>query len=267
MMIFFDQMNRKLELEKTPQRIISLVPSQTELLVDLGLEDSLVGVTKFCVHPEELRKKKEVVGGTKQVHPEKIAQLAPDIILCNKEENTPGMVEELQQIAPVHVSDIKTIDDSLELIREYGMIFGAKEKASDIVGKVLDQKRDFQEFISQRPQKRVAYFIWKNPWMVVGEDTFIDHLLQLNNFSNVFGDKKARYPEVKPEELEKLKPDFVLLSTEPFPFKEDDKEELSKMVRKDCIQIVDGEFFSWYGSRLIEAFDYFRKLHAEFDVS
>ncbi|MGB7843654.1 MAG: helical backbone metal receptor [Salinimicrobium sp.] len=267
MMIFFDQLNRRLELKKTPQRIVSLVPSQTELLVDLGLEDRIVGVTKFCVHPRDLRKKKELVGGTKQVDPEKIAKLAPDIILCNKEENTPEMVEELQQIAPVHVSDIKTIDDSLELIREYGMIFGAKEKASEIVGKILDEKTAFLEFIAERPQKKAAYFIWKNPWMVVAEDTFIDHLLALNNFSNVFAGSKSRYPEVRPEELQKLEPDLVLLSTEPFPFKEDDKEELRKLVRKDCIRIVDGEYFSWYGSRLIEAFEYFRKLHAELAAS
>ena len=266
-MTFFDQLNRKIELENTPQRIVSLVPSQTELLVDLGLEDLIVGVTKFCVHPEELRKKKEVVGGTKQVHPEKIAELQPDIILCNKEENTPEMVEELQKIAPVHVSDIKTIDDSLELIREYGMIFSAKEKASEIVGKILDEKKAFQEFVAERPQKKAAYFIWKNPWMVVAEDTFIDHLLELNNFSNVFAGSKSRYPEVKPEDLEKLEPDLVLLSTEPFPFKEDDKEELSKIVRKDCIHVVDGEYFSWYGSRLISAFGYFRRLHAELAAS
>lgn len=266
-MIFFDQMNRRLELEKIPQRIVSLVPSQTELIADLGLEEQIVGVTKFCVHPKELRKRKQVVGGTKQVHPEKIAELAPDIILCNKEENTPEIVEELQRLAPVHVSDIKTIDDSLELIREYGMMFDAKEKASEVVGKILDEKKAFEEFISQRPQKKTAYFIWKNPWMVVAQDTFIDHLLELNNFRNVFAGSKSRYPEVRPEELQDLEPELVLLSTEPFPFKEDDKEELSKVVRKDCIQIVDGEYFSWYGSRLIEAFNYFKRLHAELEAS
>lgn len=267
MMIYFDQMNRRLELEKTPQRIVSLVPSQTELLVDLGLQDHIVGVTKFCVHPRDLREKKEVVGGTKKVHPEKIAQLRPDIILCNKEENTPEMVEELQQYAPVHVSDVKTVDGSLELIREYGMIFDVREKASEVVGEILDKKTAFEEFVSDKPEKKVAYFIWKNPWMVVAEDTFINHLLELNKFKNVFAGSKSRYPEVKPEELQKLDPDLVLLSTEPFPFKEDDKEELSNLVRKDCIQIVDGEYFSWYGSRLISAFDYFRKLHAELETS
>lgn len=266
-MVFFDQMNRRLELERSPGRIVSLVPSQTELLVDLGLQDRLLGVTKFCVHPENLRKEKEVVGGTKQVHPEKIAALKPDIILCNKEENTPEIVEELQKIAPVHVSDVKNIDDSLELIREYGIIFETKQKASEIVGKILDQKRDFQEFIDGRPTKRAAYFIWKNPWMVVGKDTFIDHLLEFNNFSNVFSDKKSRYPEIKLKELEKLDLELLLLSTEPFPFKEEDKEELSKILKKSRVQIVDGEYFSWYGSRLVEAFSYFKKLHAELDAS
>lgn len=263
MKTFFDQMNRKLEVVNPPKRIISLVPSQSELLVDLGLRDAIVGVTKFCVHPKDLRDSKKVVGGTKQVHVDRIRKLAPDIILCNKEENTPQMVEELEEIAPVHVSDVKNIDDSIELIREYGELFGARENASEIAGKILDLRDEFRDFVKEQPVRNVVYFIWKNPWMVVGKDTFIDHLLRLNNFENLFSFEKSRYPEIDLEDLEKKKPDHILLSTEPFPFKEEDKEAFEKVVRKDCIHIVDGEYFSWYGSRLVAAFSYFKKLHSE----
>ncbi|MHA6279771.1 ABC transporter substrate-binding protein [Salinimicrobium sp. CAU 1759] len=262
MRTFYDQIDRKIELQGIPQRIVSLVPSQTELLVDLGLREQIIGVTKFCVHPEDLRKEKKVVGGTKQVHYERIAALNPDIILCNKEENTEEMVTELEKIAPVHVSDIKTIDDSLKLILQYGEIFEVGGKASEIVNKIDILRREFQKEMQAIPERRVAYFIWKNPWMVAGRDTFIDHLLKLNRFKNVFLEEDSRYPEIELEQLERKKVELVLLSTEPFPFKSKDKDSLKKEVRISSVHIVDGEFFSWYGSRLATAFAYFRELQA-----
>lgn len=263
MNVFYDQLNRKLEIEGLPQRIVSLVPSQTELLVDLGLHDRLVGVTKFCVHPTDLRTKKEVVGGTKQVHIDKIRKLAPDLIVCNKEENTPQMVKELEEVAPVHVSDVIDLDDSIELIREYGEMFGTREKASQLVGEILDLRNEFRSFIKEQPVRNVAYLIWKKPWMVVGGNTFIDYMLRLNNFENIFSAEKSRYPEVQLHQIADKEPDLILLSTEPYPFKEEDKEEFRNVVRKGCIYVVDGEYFSWYGSRLIGAFRYFKKLHSE----
>lgn len=267
MRVFYDQLDREIKISEPPKRIISLVPSQTELLVDLGLDDALTGITKFCVHPKDLRQRKNTVGGTKQVHVDKIRKLAPDIILCNKEENTPEMVAELENIAPVHVSDVKTIDDSLELIREYGEIFNVREKASVIAGQIMDLREDFLDFISKKPVQRIAYFIWKNPWMVVGKDTFIDHLLELNKFENVFRSERSRYPEIYLDKLNAENVDRVFLSTEPFPFKEEDKSLFKNAVRKDRIHIVDGEYFSWYGSRLIAAFDYFKKLHGTLSYS
>ncbi|WP_324721807.1 helical backbone metal receptor [Salinimicrobium sp. HB62] len=262
MRTFYDQLDRKIELKEIPQRIVSLVPSQTELLVDLGLREQIVGVTKFCVHPAELRKEKKVVGGTKQVHYEKIAALDPEIILCNKEENTEEMVAELEKFAPVHVSDIKTIDDSLQLILQYGEIFGVVRKASAIAEKIGIEKELFQKEMLGLPQRNVAYFIWKDPWMVAGKDTFIDHLLELNRFRNVFSEEDSRYPEVALEQLEEKNVELVLLSTEPFPFKNKDKDSLKRKVGMSSVHIVDGEFFSWYGSRLSAAFAYFRKLQA-----
>ena len=261
MRTFVDQLDRELNISHPPKKIISLVPSQTELLVDLQLEDEVCGVTKFCVHPADLKKRKAVVGGTKQVHADKVAALEPDIILCNKEENTPEIVYELERIAPVHVSDIKTVDDSLELIREYGEIFDVRQKASEIVREIDDQRKDFLKFVDGKPRKKVAYMIWKNPWMAVGKDTFVDHLLGINRFENIFSNEESRYPEVPLEAVKEA--ELVFLSTEPFPFKEKDKEELRKEVRKDGVHLVDGQYFSWYGSRLLGAFGYFKKLHSE----
>lgn len=262
MRILYDQLDRKIELKATPRRVVSLVPSQTELLVDLGLREKILGVTKFCVHPEDLRKEKKVVGGTKQVHYERIKALKPDLILCNKEENTEEMVAELEKIAPVHVSDVKTIADSLELIKDYGEIFEVVEKASEIIQKIRQEKHLFEEDVKNQPQRRVAYFIWKDPWMVAGRDTFIDHLLELNRFKNVFSANNSRYPEINLEQLEQKEVELVLLSTEPFPFREKDKKAFQKKGELCMVHIVDGEYFSWYGSRLLAAFAYFRQLQA-----
>lgn len=263
MRVFYDQLNRKLELNSSPQRIISLVPSQTELLVDLGLKEQISGITKFCVHPENLRKEKKVVGGTKQVHFDRIKALNPDIILCNKEENTEEMVRELEQIAPVHVSDVKTLDDALELIEQYGEIFSVQQKALEMADKIAALRKEFQQKLVNRKPLKVAYFIWRKPWMVAGKDTFIDHLLELNGFKNAFSKEESRYPEVSLEQIEKKGVELLLLSTEPFPFKRKHVEQLKKEVTGSYIRIVDGEFFSWYGSRLIAAFGYFRELQKE----
>jgi len=251
-----DQLERKVYLPTIPKRIISLVPSQTELLVDLGLEENLVGITKFCVHPEYLRKTKTIVGGTKEVKLKKIKALNPDIILCNKEENTKEMVGELEEIAPVHVSDIVKIEDAFELMFQYGEIFQKVALVETMVNSIKRKITALQEQLRDKPVKKVAYFIWKKPLMVAGQDTFIDELLKLNKFENVF--KESRYPETTFEEIKAKNPELLLLSSEPFPFKEMHKEYFSELNME--IKLVDGEYFSWYGSRLVEAIDYFKKL-------
>lgn len=257
-MQFQDQLQRKIELNKTPQRIISLVPSQTELLVDLGLENQLVGVTKFCVHPAHIRKEKKIVGGTKQVDVEVIKALQPDIILCNKEENTKLMVQELEQIAPVHVSDIENLEESFEMIQHYGKLFSVEKQASEVVEKIQQEFLAFQKAVQDKPIKKVAYFIWRNPWMVAGGNTFINYLLKLNKLENVY-ENIDRYPAIKLEELREV--DYLLLSSEPFPFHEKYVFEFEPYVNIKKIKFVDGEYFSWYGSRLKDAFQYFKKLH------
>ncbi|APG65109.1 cobalamin-binding protein [Tenacibaculum todarodis] len=257
MKTYQDQIGNVLGLKKTPLRIVSLVPSQTELLVDLGLKDSIVGITKFCIHPSSLRKEKTIVGGTKTINTEKIKTLQPDIILCNKEENTKEIVEACLKIAPTHVSDIFTIDDVIELINQYGEIFDCVSKSSEILDDLTNKLTNFQQFIKGEKTIKVAYFIWKNPWMVAGNTTFINHLLELNNFENVFRDKE-RYPEV--DITKRSSVDAILLSSEPYPFKEKHILELQKKLPNVKVILVDGEMFSWYGSRLLKAFEYFKTL-------
>lgn len=257
-MKFVDQLNRTLSFPDTPCRIVSLVPSQTELLVDLGLRNMIVAVTKFCVHPKDLRNDKIVVGGTKKVNLKKIRSLNPDIIICNKEENTQEMVAQLSTIAPVWISDVNSIEESIEMIEKLGKIFNVSDRASEIISNIEITIEDFQHFIINKPVRKVFYLIWKDPFMAAGRDTFINSLLKINKFENVILEPESRYPEVEIENFEKA--DLVLLSTEPYPFTENHVLKLQENINAD-VKLVDGEYFSWYGSRLQHAIKYFKNLH------
>ena len=258
-----DQIGNTHSFETSPKRIISLVPSQTELLYDLGLESKIVGITKFCVHPYHFKSTIKTVGGTKKVHFEKIRLLQPDIIICNKEENTKEIVDELSQICPVWVTNIITIEDNFQMISDFGKLFNCRIEAQKWNDKLAFALNDFKKFIKEKPFKKVAYFIWKDPYMVAGSDNFINELLKLNNFDNVYLNK-GRYPEI---ELSKMilenNPDLVLLSSEPYPFKEENMVEIEKHTQNAKTVLVDGEMFSWHGSRLLKAFEYFKKLQFE----
>ncbi len=253
-----DQLGRKIELQKIPKRIISLVPSQTELLVDLGLENSIVGITHYCVHPAYLKETKVSVGGTKKVNLRKVKELEPDIILCNKEENTKEMVEALEKVAPVHVSDVASLEDAYKLMGDYGKMFNCEELSFTMVNTIQKKVKSLKKLVANFSEKKVAYFIWDNPLMVAGKGTFIDEILKLNRYKNVYN--QERYPQTTMDELKKSNLDICLLSSEPFPFKEKHKVKFESFAKE--VQIVDGEYFSWYGSRLMEAMDYFKQLHS-----
>ena len=240
-----------------PKRIVSLVPSQTELLYDLGLEAEIVGITKFCVHPREWFRTKARVGGTKTVSIEKVKSLRPDLILANKEENVKEQIEALSEIAPVWVSNIKTFEDALEMIAQIGIFTGTEIRANAIMKKI---NSGFAQLEARaRKTKTIAYLIWRNPWMAVGSETFINSLFPKIGLKNVFGNQD-RYPEITLENLKQHNPDLILLSSEPFPFKEKHIEEVQKAIPNREILLVDGEMFSWYGSRLQLAPAYFQEL-------
>ena len=257
-MQFQDQLHRSFELTSIPKRIISLVPSQTELLVDLDLEDSIVGVTHFCVHPEGLRNKKTSLGGTKKVNLRKVRDLKPDIILCNKEENTREMVTALTEIAPVHCSAVANLEDNAQLIRMYGELFDKSEEADFLIQNIENSRQDLVQVVSDSKPRRVAYFIWNKPLMVAGQGTFINEMLALNRMINVFN--LDRYPETDLDTLRTMEIDEILLSSEPFPFEQKHKKAFSGISEK--VTLVDGEYFSWYGSRVLKALKYFRQFHS-----
>ena len=251
--IFTDQMNQTIRLENIPRRIVSLVPSQTELLYDLGLEEEVVGITKFCIHPEKWFQSKKRIGGTKKLNLEAIRSLQPDLIIGNKEENTKSDYTALQEIAPVWMSDILTLEDAYDMILQLGTLVGKVEKSKEITGKI---RSEFERLPKIGTPKSVLYFIWQEPYFVAGKNTFIDALIEACSFENAC--KQDRYPIYNTENA--LKPDFVFLSSEPFPFKAKHVAEMQALFPDAQVLIVDGEFFSWYGSRMLYAPTYFRKL-------
>ena len=262
MKTFVDQIGTSHTFINTPKRIISLVPSQTELLCDLGLDESIVGITKFCVHPFHFKSTKKIIGGTKKIHFEKIRLLQPNIIIANKEENTKEIVEQLSKICPVWVTDIITLEDNLKMISDFGILFNKRTEAQKWIDKINFGYHDFQKFVKDKPIQKAAYFIWANPYMVAGNNTFINEMLHLNNFENIYANRDERYPEVIIQKMRiQGNPDLVLLSSEPFPFSDEHAFELGRFTHHAKTVFVDGEMFSWYGSRLVKAFKYFKKLH------
>lgn len=252
-MYFTDQLHRTIVLPRSPERIISLVPSQTELLVDLGLEERIVGVTKFCIYPHHLRKRKTIVGGTKNYRFDVIDSLKPDLILGNKEENDQKGIEKLAEKYPVWMSDIFSLEDNYWMIDQVGKLTDTEESAQDLIQKIRFS------FEAPIPKKGTCvYLIWNDPIMAAGRDTFIDVMLEKAGFQNLI--QRSRYPVLEKEDLQRLKPDFLLLSSEPFPFKEKHLDFFQSFLTNSKIHSVDGALFSWYGSRLVHSVDYFRRL-------
>ena len=261
MPVFTDQLDRAISIPSNPQRIISLVPSQTELLFDLGLGDRVVGITKFCIHPNEWFRSKTRVGGTKNIHLDRIRALQPDLIIANKEENTKEQVEALGKEYPVWISDIANLGQALDMILKVAEITRTSKDGIKITHAI---QQGFEDLSTDAPLP-AAYLIWKNPYITVGGDTFINDVLKYAGCSNIFIDRE-RYPAVSLDELKEQSPKLILLSSEPYPFKEKDLEELQLALPNSRIVLADGEYFSWYGSRLLGAPAYFKTLRAQLGV-
>ncbi len=251
---FTDQMHRKVRLEYQPKRIISIVPSQTELLYDLGLRDEVIGITKFCVHPDEWYQTKTRLGGTKQLAIEKILTLKPDLVIGNKEENTREDIELLEKNTTVWMSDISNIEEALSMIHHLGVVVGKEIQAAKLVGEIASAFESVNDLFQG---KTVLYYIWNEPEMLVGKDTFIDSMLSRIGLVNVC--KDVRYPTWDDEKIIE-QPDYVFLSTEPYPFKENHLRRFQQKFTNSQVCLVDGEYFSWYGSRMRFAPTYFQGL-------
>jgi len=251
-----DQMGRTITLPDLPQRIISLVPSQTELLFDLGLYEEIVGVTKFCVHPAELAAQKQSVGGTKKFRFDVIDSLQPDLIIGNKEENYREGIERLAAKYPVWLSDVLNLEDALAMIKEVGNLVGRGDEADLMAGQIATAFASMP--ISPRPY-RTAYFIWQKPFMVAGAKTFIHDMLQRLGLVNAFAEVDGRYPQITQRQIKAAYLDLILLSSEPFPFQEKQQAAFQAQFPGLMVMLVDGEIFSWYGSRMLTAVDYFKQ--------
>ena len=279
-----DQMDNVVHLDAIPKRIISLVPSQTELLYALGLDDEVIGITKFCVHPKHWFTTKTRIGGTKAITIEQIKSLEPDLVIANKEENVKEQIVALQQFVPVWLSDVNNLEDAIDMIEKIGSLTGKKEAAAKLIQQVnqafeqvavntVTTKRIAPDILpgnvesngishvqahSYHPVK-TAYLIWQNPYMTVGGDTFIGDMIRRCGFQNVF-EEQQRYPIIQLKHLAELDCDLLLLSSEPFPFTQQHIHVIQQHLPEVKIVLVDGEMFSWYGSRLIQSASYFKQL-------
>lgn len=255
MVTLTDQLGREVTLPHQPKRIISLVPSQTELLYYLGLDDAICGITKFCIHPAAKTVHALKVGGTKQLNISLIESLKPNLIIANKEENDRLQLQELMHEYPTYISDPNNLTTALQMINDIGVMTCTEEVARRLVSSIINE---FGALCPSPPNLRVAYFIWRKPYMVAGKFTFIDDMLQRCGLINAF--EQPRYPEISAEGLIGINPDVVLLSSEPYPFKQKHIDELQTLLPNTVMKLVDGEMFSWYGSRMLYAPAYFMKL-------
>lgn len=253
-----DSLGRTLEVPLEPKRIVSLCPSQTETLFALGLESHLVGRTRYCIHPAPAVEKVPIVGGTKKVETALIAALEPDLIIAQKEENTPAIVEELSTIAPVYVTQVESYEEALESIRRLGEVTARLPQAQELVQKI---EAAFAVLRPASPPIPVLYLIWRKPYMAAGKGTFIHSLLTRLGWDNVAASLPGRYPTL--DEPERLAPACVLLSTEPYPFSEKHFPEVQRYWPQAHPVVVRGDYFSWYGVRMQEAAPYLQRLQHE----
>ncbi|MDB5221598.1 MAG: transporter substrate-binding protein [Chitinophagaceae bacterium] len=242
--------------KQPPKKIISLVPSQTELLSWFGLEKEVIGITKFCVHPKEWFTTKTRVGGTKSINIDLIKKLQPDLIIANKEENVKEQIEELANEFNVWVTDVNNLEDALLMIKDVGELTHKKDEAETLTTAI---KNEFSQLATTNYKLQTAYLIWQNPYMTVGGDTFINDMMKHCGLHNVF-ENKPRYPQITLDELHITNCQLILLSSEPYPFKQKHVDELLQQLPGKKIILADGEMFSWYGSRLLQAPAYFKNL-------
>jgi ABC-type Fe3+-hydroxamate transport system substrate-binding protein len=244
-------------------RIVSLVPSITELVCDLGLAEQLVGRTGFCVHPREVVRRIPKVGGTKDVDLDRLRALRATHVILNIDENKEEDARSLAEFVPeLIVTHPLAPLDNLALYRLIGGIFGREDRAEALCGEFEAAYAALQSAARGFPPDRVLYLIWKNPWMTVSRDTYVSRMLALVKWETVPAERGDRYPEIQLDSGVLDGADAVLLSSEPYPFRERHVAELraEPLLAKKRIALIDGEMTSWYGSRAIEGLGYLRRL-------
>ena len=252
-----DALGRQVDLVAQPQRIVSLVPSLTEYLIFLGVGGRLVGRTQYCVAPAADVEAIPALGGTKNPDCQAIKELQPDLVIANKEENKARDVQALEEAGlPVYVTDITSVGEAVDALTTLARLVGATKAAQPLLNAV-------QTEISHAPLRcvRVAAFIWRDPWMLVGPDTYAADLLRLSGATNIAHAFAGRYPRIELDQLERLHPDLILLPDEPYAFSSADIPELAAYA--DRVVCCDGALLTWYGPRLPQALRTFRDLLCE----
>jgi ABC-type Fe3+-hydroxamate transport system substrate-binding protein len=251
-----DDMGREVALDRPAKRIVCLVPSITETLFAFGAGDRVVGVTDYCIHPASGVAGKPRLGGTKNADVDRILLLQPDLVIANAEENRRHQIEKLEGAGiPVFVTFPKTIDEAIKMMRDIAVLTDTRDAAETVL-RDLEAARTEVHAAGDGP--RVLCPIWKNPYMSINRDTFVDGILRESGGRNVFAARTERYPVFELADAAAERPDVILLPTEPYHFVESDKAEFSGLgdvpaVRDGRIHIVEGELLSWYGPRIARA--------------
>lgn len=250
-----DHLGRTVKYEFPPKRIISLCPGITETLYSLNLDNEIVGRTRYCIYPTHKVEGTTIVGGTKDIDPEAIRKLNPDLIIVEKEENTPEIVATLEKVHSVYCAEVQSIQGAYIMVKDIAALTDRELEGRGLADEI---KKEFAT-IPNMKGKRAAYIIWRNPYMAVGKDTYISSLLEELGFINPFAELDGRYPSVGEEDFQKANLDYIFLASEPFPFKDKHKVEFLKMAPKAAIHILDGEMF-WYGAKMKKAAKYFNEI-------
>ena len=254
-----DDRGLELSFAAPPRRVVSLVPSTTETLFALGAGEAVVGVTRFCVHPAEGLGGLTRVGGTKDLLLDRLLALKPDLVIGNAEENTREIFAEIAPHVPLLVAFPRGVDEALHDLHRLGVVMGREAEAEALLQTIHAERAALRAEAAQIPGFRYTYLIWREPWMGVNDYTFISALLAEAGGVNALAGVSPRYPTVSPEAL--VEGGVVLLSSEPFPFKERHRDELCALgVAPERIFFVDGELCSWHGARLAEALPMLRAM-------
>jgi ABC-type Fe3+-hydroxamate transport system substrate-binding protein len=255
------------EVAAATARIVSLVPSITELLFDLGLASQVVGRTGFCIHPPDRVRKVPKIGGTKTIDVPRIKRLAPTHLIVNIDENPRGLVEEVARFVPhVVVTHPLGPKDNPGLYRLLGGIFSREEQAEELCRRFERAWNDVTTSAAGWRRQRVLYLIWKSPWMTVASDTYISRMLATVAWDTVAPNSNSRYPTVDLTEELLSTVDFVLLSSEPYSFRERHCVEILELLppgSKTRVALIDGSMTSWYGGRAIQGLTYVRDFRRE----
>lgn len=254
---YIDGIGREVIIKEAPERIISLVPSQTALLAYLGLSVRIAGITDYCIEPDGLFNMAAKIGGTKNISINKIRELQPDLIVGNKEENPKSLIEKLAAEFPVYITDVRDYNSALEMIKDIGLITGKKEESEALINTIISK---FVELPVPKSIQRAAYFIWRKPYMVASANTFISSMMEFCGFNNVFLPAETNYPVLTEEMLVEKQPEVILLSSEPYNFGDEHITEFQNMMPDTKVLLVNGQYFSWYGSKMVESPYYFTKM-------